>query len=120
MTQPPSSRLSAHPNNNKHDTSNKEKSQKKRLSIADIEKQMQSTVFGKSESMAKSGVGGGTPMLSRPGKSTIAEYLCFSNGVKQKEYMPTDPMDFTNRPLEQIKERLRLELNVLNKDSTRA
>ena len=70
--------------------------------------------------MVRSGPQGGTPMVSRPGKSTIAQYLCFSNGVKQKEYQATDPMDFTNRPLEQIKERLKLELNILPDDSNRA
>ena len=42
-------------------------------------------VFGNEDSMAKSGKLGATPMVSRPGKQTIAEYLCFSNGAKPKE-----------------------------------
>ena len=59
-------------------------------------------------------------MVSRPGKQTIAEYLCFSNGVKRKEYVPTDPMDFNNRPVEEIKERLRVELSNLHGQSSKA
>lgn len=58
-------------------------------------------------------------MVSRRGKQTIAEYLCFSNGIKQKEYVATDPMDFVNRPIEQIKDRLKLELNILEPFSSR-
>jgi len=57
-------------------------------------------IFGNADTMAKSGALGGTPMVSRRGKQTIAEYLCFSNGIKQKEYVATDPMDFVNRPIE--------------------
>ena len=71
-------------------------------------------VFGNEDLMAKSGLLGGTPMVSRRGKQTIAEYLCFSNGIKEKEYVPTDPMDFINRPIEEIKERLKQELNVMD------
>ena len=77
-------------------------------------------MFGQTENMTKSGFQGGTPMVSRPGKQTIAEYLCFSNGVKQKEYQAIDPMDFTNRPIDEIKERLKLELNILDENSSRA
>ena len=76
--------------------------------------------FGQLNSMTKSGPQGGTPMVSRPGKQTIAEYLCFSNGVKRKEYVPTDPMDFNNRPVEEIKERLKVELSNLHAQSTKA
>ena len=56
--------------------------------------------FGQHNSMSKSGPAGGTPMVSRSGKQTIAQYLCFSNGIKVKEYIPSDPMDFTNKPVE--------------------
>ena len=65
---------------------------------------LKQAVFGQSSMMARSGPGGGTLMCSRPGKQTIAQYLCFSNGVKQKAHVPTDPMDFHNRPIEEIKE----------------
>ena len=59
-------------------------------------------------------------MVSRSGKQTIAQYLCFSNGIKQKEYVPTDPMDFTNKPVEEIKERLKRELVLVDPESNRA
>ena len=77
-------------------------------------------VFGERDGIAKSGSQGGTPMFSRPGMSTIASYLCFSNGVKQKPYEPTDPMDFTNRPLEEIQERIKKEIGSMGENSEQA
>lgn len=37
-----------------------------------------------------------------------------------KEYVPTDPMDFTNRPVEEIKERLKREMALVEPNSSRA
>ena len=56
--------------------------------------------------MAKSGYNGGTPMVSRPGKYTIAQYLCFSNGVKQKNLLAAKDA----RKDQELKKRLQLEL----------
>ena len=47
-------------------------------------------VFGNEESMTKSGKLGANPMISRPGKQTIAEYLVFSNGVRKKDKVAKD------------------------------
>ena len=60
--------------------------------------------------MQRSGPQGGTPMVSRPGKSTIPQYLCFSNGVKSKATVPQEELDLLGRPIQDIKDRLRFEL----------
>ena len=59
--------------------------------------------------MLKSGNKGGTPMLSKPGKATSADFVCFSNGVKMKEEDEFE-LDPSVIPMHIIEEKLRLEL----------
>lgn len=61
---------------------------------------MPSKVFGVEDCMAPSGKAGGTPMVSRPGKMTIATFLCFSNGIKMKKPEVEDDLDPTKVPSE--------------------
>ena len=49
-------------------------------------------------------------MVSRPGKQTIATFLCFSNGVKQKPPEEIDDMDPNKVDKEVIKAKLKREL----------
>ena len=39
-------------------------------------------------------------MVSRPGKMTIATFLCFSNGIKMKKPEQEDDLDPTKVPSE--------------------
>lgn len=71
-----------------------------RRSIKDLD--LEGGVFGKVDTMAKSGPSGGTPMVSRSGKFTIAQYLCFSNGVKSKAIVSQDELDLLGRPVQDI------------------
>ena len=99
----------------------KSSSPKKMKSMMDSHLKVETkAAFGDTGGMLKSGPAGGTPMVSRSGKQTVAQYLCFSNGIKQKEFVANDPMDFTNKPVEEIKERLRRELAIVDPDSNRA
>lgn len=79
-----------------------------RRSIKDLD--LEGSIFGKVDNMSKSGPQGGTPMVSRSGKFTIAQYLCFSNGVKSKAVVPQEEMDLLGRPVQDIQDRLRMEL----------
>ena len=60
--------------------------------------------------MLASGNKGGTPMLSKPGKASSNNFVCFSNGVKMKveDEFELDPNVI---PMHVIEEKLRLELN---------
>ena len=77
-------------------------------------------VFGNEDSMAKSGKLGATPMVSRPGKQTIAEYLCFSNGAKPKDEDAANLYDLSKMQVNDIKDRLKMEMNMHDKHSARA
>ena len=59
--------------------------------------------------MMESGPHGGTPMVSKPGKQTIANYVCFSNGVKLKDEDEFE-LDPAHVPMHIIEEKLRMEL----------
>lgn len=62
--------------------------------------------FNDLNSMAPSGKQGGTPMVSRVGKSTIAHYLCFSNGLPEKPVFP-DGYDPRKVPKEVMEDKVR-------------
>ena len=64
-------------------------------------------MFGVEKCMTQSGKSGGTPMVSRPGKQTIASYLCFSNGVKYRPEIEIDELDPTKNHPHQMKEALK-------------
>ena len=53
--------------------------------------------------------------MSRPGKSTIAQYLCFSNGLPMATVFPNG-YDESKLPLELLQEKLKTELKGINKD----
>ena len=69
-----------------------------------------SKVFGVEDCMAPSGKQGGTPMVSRPGKMTIATFLCFSNGIKMKKPEVQDDLDPTKVPSDVLKAKLKAEI----------
>lgn len=71
--------------------------------------------FNDLNSITISGKTGGTPMVSRSGKQTIAQYLCFSNGLPPKP-MFANGYDESKLPLEILQEKLRNELQGINKD----
>lgn len=54
-------------------------------------------------------------MVSRQGKSTIAQYLCFSNGAPERIEFPNG-RDESKLPLELLQEKLKTELRGINKD----
>ena len=54
-------------------------------------------------------------MVSRPGKSTISQYLCFSNGAPDRVAF-ANGYDETKLPLELLQEKLKTELRGLNKN----
>ena len=49
-------------------------------------------------------------MVSRPGKMTIATFLCFSNGIKMKKPEQEDDLDPTRVPSDQLKAILKAEI----------
>ena len=49
-------------------------------------------------------------MVSRPGKMTIATFLCFLNGIKMKKPEQEDDLDPTKVPSEQLKAILKAEI----------
>ena len=83
------------------------------------EEREKNSVFGQHGSMARSGIKGGTPMVSRPGKMTIEQYLCFSNGVKQRGGPDLQAAIQAKRD-EETRQRLTLELTLVQLDSQRA
>lgn len=54
-------------------------------------------------------------MVSRPGKSTISSYLCFSNGIDPPAFFPNG-YDESKLPLELLQEKLKTELRGVNRD----
>ena len=70
--------------------------------------------------MVQSGKFGATPMVSRPGKQTIAEYTCFNNGNKEKNLPSANLFDLSKMQVNEIKERLKMEMNMHDKHSSRA
>ena len=94
---------------------NEEEQPRREKKISQEEKvaqNLQMTIFGGSDHMTTSGPVGGTPMVSRPGKATIAQYICFSNGIPEPP-SASDKMnlfDPTTRPTEAIKMQIIQEL----------
>ena len=59
-------------------------------------------------------------MVSRPGKQTIATFLCFSNGVKVKEPEEIDDLDPTkvDKNIEDLNRQIELENAQIERDQT--
>jgi hypothetical protein len=66
-------------------------------------------IIGENRSMRPSGAEGGTPMVSKPGKQTISNYVCFSNGVKLKveDEFELDP---NHVPADVLETKLKMEM----------
>ena len=62
--------------------------------------------IGQNRSMYPSGTLGGTPMLSKDGKQTISNYICFSNGIKMKD-KPKFDFNASRIPLNEIEKKVR-------------
>lgn len=54
-------------------------------------------------------------MISRPGKATIAQYICYSNGLPPKAEFPNG-YDEKQVPIEILHEKLKTELRGINRD----
>jgi hypothetical protein len=52
-------------------------------------------------------------MISRPGKATIAQYICYSNGLPPKKEFPNG-YDESKLPIEILHEKLKTELRGIN------
>ena len=78
-----------------------------------------SKVFGVEDCMAPSGKAGGTPMVSRPGKMTIATFLCFSNGIKMKKPEVEDDLDPTKVPSELLQAKIKAEIRGMDSSKIR-
>lgn len=68
--------------------------------------------------MTPSGPVGGTPMVSRPGKATIAQYICFSNGIPDPPSAADklNLFDPSTRPTEAIKTQIIKELQMVQNE----
>ena len=66
-------------------------------------------IIGENRSMRPSGEVGGTPMVSKPGKATISNYVCFSNGVKLKEEDEFE-LDPNHVPVDVLENKLKMEM----------